>query len=76
MLLEMASTTPDREATNPKCAVWKVKRSDPIGVAQYCPDRPYLEFEIPPHVKRVRRIVFTTVSHDQGKCSEEGEMES
>ena len=54
---------------DPNWLSWKVTREEEVDVSQYCADRPYLEFEVPAGVKRVHRVVFTTVSHDQGRVA-------
>jgi hypothetical protein len=46
---------------------YHVQRSDPIMISQHCPERPYLEFRVPERpIMAVRRLIFTTYSHDQG----------
>jgi hypothetical protein len=48
---------------------WKsfhAKRTGLITVSQYCPERPYVELQVPQDVHLVHRIVFKTISHDQG----------
>jgi len=44
------------------------KRAEELRIYQYCPERPYVELEIPEFVrgKDVKHVVFTIVSHDQG----------
>ncbi|KAK2591917.1 hypothetical protein QQS21_010391 [Conoideocrella luteorostrata] len=50
---------------------------DEISRCEKCPDRPYLSLAVPwpddpkaDTIFTVRRIVFTTVSHDQGYCDD------
>ena len=43
-------------------------RDEPVTVSEYCPERPYLEIQVPDDVE-VRRLIFTTVSHDQGSSN-------
>ena len=45
-----------------------VKRTDLVQVSQYCPERPYVELQIPEFVRvqTVKKVLFTIVSHDQG----------
>ncbi|KAI0477852.1 heterokaryon incompatibility protein-domain-containing protein [Xylariaceae sp. FL0804] len=46
-----------------------VERKDPYIVHQHCPDRPYLELQVPADVKSVKSIDFTVWSRDQGFAS-------
>jgi hypothetical protein len=46
---------------------YQADRQDFATVSQYCPERPYVQLKIPEDRPiEVRRLVFTTVSHDQG----------
>lgn len=56
------------ETTTPSPATWHVtaRRDDHIDVGELCPRQPYLELQVPATARRVRRVVITTVSHDQG----------
>jgi hypothetical protein len=36
-------------------------------ICHYCPERPYVELHVPASIKHVRRVVFTTISCDQGE---------
>ncbi|ORY57846.1 heterokaryon incompatibility protein-domain-containing protein [Pseudomassariella vexata] len=48
-----------------------VSRSDEIEVGEFCPRQPYLEAVVPELATSVRRLVLTTVSHDQGFSNSE-----
>ena len=39
-------------------------------ICHYCPERPYVELLVPDDIKRIRRVVFTTTSGDQGYSDE------
>lgn len=39
-------------------------------VSEYCPERPYLELQVPPNIEAVRKAVFKTISRDQGYSNE------
>ena len=43
------------------------RRSHQVIVCPVCPERPYVQLKLPEAVGRVKKIVFKTVSHDQGK---------
>lgn len=43
------------------------RRSGVISVSEHCPDRPYVELEIPRDFHAVRYVDYTTDAHDQGK---------
>ncbi|KAK3935455.1 heterokaryon incompatibility protein-domain-containing protein [Diplogelasinospora grovesii] len=55
-------------------SIWtaSVKRSDRIEVGEFCPRQPYVEIQVPAFVGLVRRVVITTVSHDQGFSNDKG----
>lgn len=46
-----------------KCSA---RRADLIQVHDHCPERPYLELEVPKDAKEVVAVSFTAVSRDQG----------
>ncbi|CAM1508928.1 Fc.00g026670.m01.CDS01 [Cosmosporella sp. VM-42] len=46
--------------------VCSAKRTELIQVHDHCPDRPYVELEIPQDAKSVVAVSFTTISRDQG----------
>lgn len=45
-------------------------RSALIIVSEYCPERPYVELEVPSDIEIVTEVTFKTVSHDQGYSDE------
>ena len=38
-----------------------------VRICLYCPERPYVELHVPANIKHVRKVVFTTISCDQGR---------
>lgn len=44
-----------------------VKREDIWQVCRMCPERPYVQLQVPVNAKSVQQVKFTIVSHDQGK---------
>ncbi|RKL25729.1 hypothetical protein BFJ68_g356 [Fusarium oxysporum] len=51
-------------ATNTKTCF--VERKDAIQVHDHCPERPYVELEVPQDAKRVTAVTFGGISRDQG----------
>ena len=45
----------------------RAARTELIQVSQYCPERAYVEVRLPNNIGAVRRVIFKTTSHDQGK---------
>lgn len=54
------------ETSESRWRKFTAKQSEPTTVAQYCPERPYVELRVPAEVQVIRRIVFKISSHDQG----------
>jgi hypothetical protein len=46
-----------------------VERKDAIQVHDHCPERPYVELEVPQDAKRVHAVTFAGTSRDQGKLT-------
>ncbi|KAF5969542.1 heterokaryon incompatibility (het-6OR allele) [Fusarium coicis] len=46
-----------------------VERKDAIQVHDHCPERPYVELEVPQDAKRVDAVTFAGTSRDQGKLT-------
>lgn len=44
-----------------------VERKDAIQVHDHCPERPYVELEVPQDAKRVTAVTFGGTSRDQGQ---------
>ncbi|KAF2705763.1 HET-domain-containing protein [Pleomassaria siparia CBS 279.74] len=47
-------------------------REKRINVCEYCPERPYVELQLPTNVTHVEKIVIRITSHDQGFCDDDG----
>ena len=43
------------------------ERADLIQVHDHCPERPYVELEVPQDAKSVIAVSFTAISRDQGQ---------
>ena len=44
-----------------------VKREDIFQVCRICPERPYVELQVPENSRSIHRVDFTITSHDQGR---------
>ena len=51
---------------SPSWKYYRAQRNGTVTVPQYCPERAYVELQVPEPAVTVRRIIFRTVSHDQG----------
>lgn len=50
----------------PEWKTIKASRDDLVVVSEYCAERAYIEVEVPPYIEHIWRLIFKTVSHDQG----------
>ena len=46
--------------------VARASRNDHIVISEYCPERPYLEIQLPDNVTHVDKLLINITSHDQG----------
>lgn len=46
--------------------VARASRDDYIVISEYCPERPYLEIQLPDNVTHVEKLLVNITSHDQG----------
>ncbi|KAI1326465.1 hypothetical protein F5Y16DRAFT_421766 [Xylariaceae sp. FL0255] len=50
----------------------KAHRQASARTSQFCAESAYLELKVPEEINEITRVVFTTVSHDQGWASNPG----
>jgi len=48
--------------------VIKRKREGLVEVSMACPERSYIELVVSADIHSVDRVIFRTLSHDQGTC--------
>jgi hypothetical protein len=46
--------------------VVRTSREDRFVISEYCPERPYLEIQLPENVTHVEKLIVNITSHDQG----------
>jgi hypothetical protein len=44
----------------------RVSRDDRIVISEFCPERPYLEIQLPDNVTDIEKLFINITSHDQG----------
>lgn len=44
----------------------RAERTELVQVHDHCPDRPYIELEVPEDAKTVVGVTFSVISRDQG----------
>ena len=46
--------------------VARANRDDRVVISEFCPERPYLEIQLPDNVTHIEKLLINITSHDQG----------
>ncbi|KIX00347.1 uncharacterized protein Z518_10486 [Rhinocladiella mackenziei CBS 650.93] len=65
---------PAKPFPNPVHESAHAQRNGLVIVSHYCPERPYVELGVPTSIREVHKIIFKTVSHDQGYSNDDATL--